>query len=266
MCVSYDLKKPLFDFFVSVFNGSRTVYKVNGVSAIPLEHDRALATVNMLASHTTSHSNVPPNAKHPPPSTDNSEPLSSSNVYDDHNNEHEHEDNAASLPHVTFSPGERGHRLSSALSTSSLDAPTPSSSNSSGRSTPTSSFQTSPVARALAARLSFWSRLPKPVLTSPVSSHMKELSVDTIDSLERRIEHGEAPSEVLESIIASTAPPPSTIEEKYSELDEKIVRETTKEFVKGGMFFSYSFGMIAHLLYISSFIIGSFRHHYIFAT
>jgi phosphatidylinositol 4-phosphatase len=270
-CVlSYLVEPSVLLTFEPVFDESRTVFKVTGVSAILLEHARALATVNMLASLTTHHdSTAPPDAKPAPPPIDNSDPINSSNVPDRHINQHDHEDNHTAPPHVTFAQSERRRRMMSSLSPSSdeLDVPTSASSNSSGHSTPTSSFPTSPVARALAARLSFWSRLPKPSLNSPISAPgSREPSSDTMESLEQHIEYGEAPSEVLESILASNAPPPATVEEKHSELDEKIVKETTKEFVKGGMFFSYSFGTNTLYLFTSSSLIDYFRHYYITPT
>ncbi len=53
------------------------------------------------------------------------------------------------------------------------------------------------------------------------------------------------PGEVLGSIIASTAPPPTSSEERHSELEAKIIKECIKEYTKGGMYFAYNFGMVA---------------------
>lgn len=43
--------------------------------------------------------------------------------------------------------------------------------------------------------------------------------------------------------VASALPEPEMAEEHHSELDDKILRETIKEFTKGGMLFAYSCGM-----------------------
>ena len=50
------------------------------------------------------------------------------------------------------------------------------------------------------------------------------------------------PSEVLDTIITAAAPPPQTVEERHSELEEKVVKETIRQFTRGGMYFSYGFG------------------------
>jgi hypothetical protein len=55
-------------------------------------------------------------------------------------------------------------------------------------------------------------------------------------------EENEEPERMVESIIAATAPPPASVEEKQSELERKIIRECIKEFSKGGMYFAYNFG------------------------
>ncbi|KAF8508378.1 SacI homology domain-containing protein [Gautieria morchelliformis] len=224
-----------------LFDESRTVFKVDGVSAIPLEQTRAAATVNMLASLNT-HPSAPTAAKPTPPRAD----TDTSDVASGHviqQNSDDHSDSTPS-PHVSFAPEERRPMISPSLLHEEPDIPTPPSSNSSGHSTPNPSFPTSPVAKALAARLSFWSRQPTSLNASASEAAP---SLDMVNGLEHRMETGAAPTELLNSIIASTAPAPSTIEERHSELDEKIVRETAKEFAKGGMFFSYSFDITTSL-------------------
>jgi hypothetical protein len=56
----------------------------------------------------------------------------------------------------------------------------------------------------------------------------------------------EEPAQVIESILASTAPPPVTSEERHSELETKVVRECIREYTKGGMYFAYNFGIVLH--------------------
>jgi hypothetical protein len=225
-----------------VFNEFRTVYRVDGVSAIPLEETRATATVNMLASRNTANMPAAPPTAGPEVPTESVESHNPREMSDDQ----QMHDDVPPSPHVKFAPEEP--KQVSSLEGDELEVPIPSSPTSSGYSTPTSSFSTSPVAKALAARLSFWSRLSKRVPitpTSPLPLEDRPPSPATVDSLERRMDDGEGPAEVLDSILAATAPPPSTTEERHSELDDKIVRETTKEFVKGGMYFSYNFGRIS---------------------
>jgi len=69
--------------------------------------------------------------------------------------------------------------------------------------------------------------------------------------LETIIDESQAePKEVITTIINETAPPPSTTEEKHSELEDKVLRECVREFVRGGMYFAYTFGE-ASMTYIS---------------
>jgi len=58
-----------------------------------------------------------------------------------------------------------------------------------------------------------------------------------------RLMNEDEPAEVIETILASTAPPPPTVEEKHLEMESKIIRECVREFIKGGMYFAYNFGM-----------------------
>jgi hypothetical protein len=54
------------------------------------------------------------------------------------------------------------------------------------------------------------------------------------------------PQEVLSRIIETAAPPPTTIREKYTELETKILRQIIKEFAKGEMYFAYDFGKVIY--------------------
>jgi hypothetical protein len=52
----------------------------------------------------------------------------------------------------------------------------------------------------------------------------------------------EEPAEVIGTILASTAPPPATIEERHLEIETKVIRECVREFTKGSMYFTHNFG------------------------
>ena len=60
------------------------------------------------------------------------------------------------------------------------------------------------------------------------------------------------PGEVLDTIITAAAPPPQTVEERHSELEEKVVKETIRQFTRGGMYFSYAFGTPFRRVYHST--------------
>lgn len=110
---------------------------------------------------------------------------------------------------------------------------------------------TDTVVKTLAERLSFWTRLSKRDSTQgatidhvlvehpDIPGQPPALPLD-MDSIVK--DESKGPEEVIESIVASAAPAPQTIEEKHSELEEKIVRECIREFTRGGMYFAYSFG------------------------
>ena len=115
-------------------------------------------------------------------------------------------------------------------------------SSSSGRSSPSSELShTGPVERTIAGRLAFWNRFSKRSRPGDFSDSYPVEDPDT--SLDTIMAHGrQEPVEVLGDIIATTAPAPITQEETHNQLEDKIVRETIREFTKGGMYFAYNFG------------------------
>ena len=209
------------------------VYAATGVVDIPLLEDRARIALKALAARNKSGLNKRPSLisrkKEPSPN-----PKS----------------NAAELskkgsPRVQFSSdlnnlevGRLIHRPSSAQSTSSE------------LSTSSDNSVATPVFNTLAERLSFWSKTP------PGSDKHHPLAAEPLtlteehEAFDRLINEGEEhPAEVMESILASTAPPPATTEERHSELETKVVRECIKEFTKGGMYFAYRFGKISLIIF-----------------
>lgn len=131
---------------------------------------------------------------------------------------------------------------------SALDRPPSPASVASVASSVSSEISAAPVAKALATRLSFWNRLStkkNDIKTSDVESTIAaEEEVRPLDSLIH--EDMSEPQEVLNRIIETAAPPPTTVREKYTELETKILRQTVKEFAKGEMYFAYDFGMVIH--------------------
>lgn len=125
-------------------------------------------------------------------------------------------------------------------------------SSSSGRSSPNSeTSQTGPIERTITNRLAFWDRSTKRDRSHDFSDSYPVDDPDSPpDSVGARVFKG--PAEVLGNIIATSAPAPLTREETHNQLEDKIVRETIREFSKGGMYFAYSFGQCFNALYCTS--------------
>ena len=189
-----------------VLDPSRPVYGVKAVTSIPLDYARANTAIGALKSRNTK------------PATANAEPGKNDSL------------------HVKWAPQQPPSVYGDNLSVQSV------SPASSGTSTPTSAVNPiSPFAKVLAERLSFWK--PKRVSSGPSTKTTDGASEVAIDDLMESMDQGAVePSEVLDTIITAAAPPPQTVEERHSELEEKVVKETIRQFTRGGMYFSYGFG------------------------
>ncbi|KIK59630.1 hypothetical protein GYMLUDRAFT_44597 [Collybiopsis luxurians FD-317 M1] len=238
----------------SLFSPTHAVYGVKNVSAIPLVEDKARISVNTLASRN-------PLRRPTLPTSITVDRISSPEA-----NHSDHEESAASTassPRVQFSEPEiiknrtPPHSATFSLNSDERSIQSPSDSTSelslSGTSTPSindSQNSSAPIAKALASRLSFWSRLSKRSSLFPISpdkeNQLPERSVPKPLDLSLDEIEGGHPDEVIENILSATAPPPETTEEKHSELEDKILRECLREFSKG-MFYAYTFDITRSL-------------------
>ncbi|KAG6832044.1 hypothetical protein H0H92_005466 [Tricholoma furcatifolium] len=254
----------------NVIDGSHTVYGVKGVTAIPLVEDKARITLNTLASKnsqltsmiipntildTVSHSEGPDN-----PGSEPRQPLD----IDDS------ESPIRTGQRVQFSPDTQVKFMSPTSPSFQPEFTTEepqlasAQSSSSDLSTSDASDAHSPVAKTLAARLSFWSRLSKRTSTSLDAP--EQTALEERESLDKIIDDGKAePQAVLDSILAATAPPPASTEEKHSELEDKIVRECIREFSRGGMYFAYNFDITRSLQHKQDQIAKSQKQHALLA-
>ena len=264
---------------------THAVYGIKHVTPIPLIHDRAIMTVNTLASNRSrgGGTDIRPSLL-PSRTLDVSEweTGSESGLESETDQDQETEATGLAAPtpgKVTFAPNEDIKILSPRPSRSAFtpeseldtDPPIPNFPES-GTSTPGSvdSLTTSPIAKTLANRLSFWTRLSK---RTPPTPRLNANGGDTLDpfppspgeedatasashtSLDYTMSASQAhvygpikqssrtPAEIISGILNATAPPPLTHEEQKSELEDKIVKEVVREFCKGGMYFAYTFGM-----------------------
>ena len=203
--------------YPTVFDPSRPVYGIKAVTSIPLDYARASIAINALKSRNTKSTatNAGPESKEP-----------------------EAEKNASL--HVKWAPQQPPSVSIPNGDNVSIQS---GSSTSSGASTPISTnTPISPFAKVVAERLSFWkTRRISSASSNKTADGTSEVAIeDLMESMDQGVVE---PQEVLDTIVTSTAPPPQTIEERHSELEEKVVKETIRQFTRGGMYFSYSFGM-----------------------
>ncbi|KAF5386792.1 hypothetical protein D9615_001600 [Tricholomella constricta] len=264
----------------NVIDGSHTIYGVKGVTAIPLIEDKARITLNTLAARNallarpsilTSTTSDTVSSPQDPETEDLESPAQSS------------PEPARSPPRVQFSPSNEVKLMTPTSPSFSKDVynnsdmPSSLQSSCSDLSTPSSeqSIASSPVAKTLAERLSFWSRLSKRTSLPPSASENSEEPVTVShpptvlierESLDKVIQEGkEEPAVVLDSILAATAPPPASAEERHSELEDKIVRECVREFTRGGMYFAYNFDITRSLQHKQEQITKSQKQHALLA-
>lgn len=193
----------------TVLDENHSVYSVKSVCAIPLIKDRAQHVLDTIASHTS----------------------------DDDGHD-------SSNSRVKFAEKNDVKIMSPTVDTvgdTQAEEPPPSL-TSSGTSTPTSNetLANSNVVKAIADRMSFWVRLSR---RQPTSTHDSVTESDEHQSLDSIIQSAQGePTAVIDTIVASTAPPPESVEERHIELEERVVRECVREYVKGCMYFAYHFG------------------------
>jgi hypothetical protein len=236
------------------------VYGVKGVTEIPLVEERAKMALNTLAARNIALTRpsllTTLNAEATDISLDMADDQQPPKIQ-------EEDSQRKGYPRVQFSSNPDVKVLDDGIHLStnsgignSIHRPSSAQSTASDISTPSSdaSAATSPVFKTLASRLSFWSRLSKrtpvsptgmesefPVVPEPMSLTEEEEVLDNM-----MIEGKEEPAQVIENILASTAPPPATSEERHSELETKVVRECIREYTKGDMYFAYNFGIFLH--------------------
>lgn len=196
------------------------MYSVKSVRAIPLVKDRAKQVLDTITNH-----------------------ISPSRVSDDGPQDSTlalQMEESKSSPRVRFADENDIKVTSPTIST--VDNIQNEEALPSGASTPTSSESSTNtnVAKLIADRMSFWKRLSR---RQPTSTYGPITGPDEHQSLDSIIQsaHGE-PTAVIDTIIASTAPPPESVEERHTELEDRVIRECIREYTKGCMYFAYHFG------------------------
>ncbi|KAH7889626.1 SacI homology domain-containing protein [Phlebopus sp. FC_14] len=232
-CTMFDLRNFAASYLLVItarsdvgclFDASHAIYGVKTVCAIPLVKDRAQKTLDAITSHNVTLGrqsliidgpigDSAPTKKGPSSTAQFSE-----------------RDGAKILGPVT-DMGFPGERPSSPVSSAS----TPSSESLAGP----------PVAKAIANKMMFWTRLSKSNSTNPSDQGLSTEEQQSLDSMIHNA-HGLGEPEVLNTVLAATAPPKSA-HERHSELEDRIIRECIREYTKGCMYFAHHFDITRSL-------------------
>ncbi|KAG8746916.1 hypothetical protein FRC10_003087 [Ceratobasidium sp. 414] len=217
-------------FINSVFSPSRPVYTIKSIAAIPLRQDQARTTLNGLTARKT------PQTPNPLRSNPNIEPETPAEDVPDLTP-------VVTEPRVKFAPDppQVMQRLALNGSSTSLGESTESP-TASGASTPLSSTSslsgTTPVAKMLINRLTFWSkpRTPGPAPPTLDTTHVQDAIHNPHPN---HTEEDKEPEEALQKILnTGSAPAPVSAEERNAELTRKVVREVVRQYSLGCMYYS----------------------------
>ncbi|KAI0093512.1 SacI homology domain-containing protein [Irpex rosettiformis] len=245
----------------SLLDPIQTVYEVKGVAPIPLTEAGARNALKALATRNNAQARLSLIPTHTVTSASIDGALASSTRSSIDND-------SGPIPRVTFASEDQVKIMTPTPSQrfdleddtqSRSPSPSPASSI---ISTPSSelSVNTGNLAKTLADRLSFWNKFPRRIPTPQPTSIAQTLDQDNESaegteiqqhherlSLDEIVEQGDKePSEVLDTLLSSASPIPTTMDQKNSELEEKVIRECVHQFSKG-MYFSYHFDITRSL-------------------
>ncbi|KAJ3576644.1 hypothetical protein NP233_g298 [Leucocoprinus birnbaumii] len=243
----------------SLLDESYKVFGVKGVVAIPLLEDRAKSVVQMISSRNSAlaRPSLLPRSSTVAGGQEDAGALDSVPV--------------PASPHVQFLSDPQVKLVTPIrdyFEAGDLRRPESPHSTSSTASTPSSEqYAATPVLKAVATRLSFWNRKTKGDINVPQSSEVTETEpIPMSETLDKVIQEArDKPTEVISTILATTAPPPATIEQKHNELEGKVIRECIREFTKGDMYFSYTFDLTRSLEHKQERLAKSHKEHELLA-
>ncbi|KAL1677413.1 SacI homology domain-containing protein [Schizophyllum commune] len=240
-------------------DASRAVYGVKGVTAIPMDEERARRTIISIASR-NKHLARPSVLVR----SSTMDTVGESGASDSE------ESPETPKAKVQFAD-EADVKIMTPRSDSSMDVPRPyrhsraesvdslasdisaSSSMQSSDSMSNISSQSS-VAQTLASRLSFWKTTRAPATTTAPGP-----SADTQSTAQEDNANVEEVNEILAA--ATPAAEPVNVEERNSQLDDKIVKECIREFTKGDMYLAYNFDITRCLQHKQELIAKSQKQH-----
>jgi len=218
------------------------VYGIKSVVAIPLREGLAKSTIQAISSRDNSlaHSSPFP-------------PIATSQDVDQKEGSDDVKNPFAPSSHVQFSYNFQVKPITPMNGNFEVTRSASPQSISSTASTSSEQSATSPVLKAVATRLSFWNRSD----SSTFRTHEIAASelVPQSNTLGKVIQEAkEKPVEVISTILATLAPQPATAEQQHADLEDKTIRECVREFTKGDMYFSYTFGALFNCFASSPFV------------
>lgn len=228
-----------------VLDARYKVYGIKSVVAIPLREGLAKSTIQAISSRNNvlAHSSPFPQ-------------IATSQDVDQKGGSEAVKKSFAPSSHVQFSFNLQVKLITPINGNFEVTRSASPQSISSTASTSSEQSATSPVLKAVATRLSFWNRSSRPNSTA-FQTHETAASglVPQSNTLDKVIQEArEKPAEVISTILASLAPQPTTTEQRHADLEEKIIRECVREFTKGDMYFSYTFGALFDYFAFSLFV------------
>jgi phosphatidylinositol 4-phosphatase len=234
-----------------VLDQSQAVYAVKSVGVIPLTEPRAREALRALSARNT----VNPRLSLVPTAD-----MTHRESVDDVPSNTDVKD--SNTPRVTFASEQQvkvmtptsNHGFESEHSDDESESA--SSPSDSAISTPSLEFSvmTGNIAKTLTDRLSFWNKMSRrqsattieQTLLSSSEQHTepsRQASAEERTSIDAMITKDDRePSEILDTILNIQSAPPASVEQKNSELEEKIIKEVVHQFSRGGMYFAYHFG------------------------
>ncbi|KAL1743446.1 SacI homology domain-containing protein [Schizophyllum fasciatum] len=241
------------------FDLSRAVYGVKGVTAIPMNEERARSTVATISSRNKHLARPSVLVRSSTMDTLGTEGTSDTE-----------ESPATPKGKVQFAE-EPDVKIMTPRSVNSMDVPQPythsrsesvdslasdisASSSMQSSDSVSNASSTGNVAQTLASRLSFWK-----TTRSAAAASAPGPTADTQTTAQEEEANAQEVSEILAA--ATPAAAPATAEERNTQLDDKIVKECIREFTKGDMYFAYNFDITRCLQHKQELISKSQKQH-----
>ncbi|KIY43445.1 hypothetical protein FISHEDRAFT_53223 [Fistulina hepatica ATCC 64428] len=203
-------------------HSARPVYSLTGITVIPLEESKARHAVSaMVAKGSSAQKRAPLPALSP-----DGHPIPSSELT-----------SRSPTPRVQFADENQIRVISP--SQSSMPIPKSPSVDSFISDASSVTSDTDAPLSTLVSRLAFWKSVNR---SEPPKLDDDEAELQELHHIDDAIcADTQPPAAILSELLSASAPVPESVEERNTQLEEKIIRECIREFTKGGMYFAYTF-------------------------